>query len=210
MVRTKNSSTKSANKCPPWFPVKRDIAKPRRRLHIRHTSSSATPWADPRRRLAPLHLPPLIHQETKEHHYPQWSLVVSLTLASSVLIVLRTSSWGRWRIYNKTELMLSDSSLLGQAMEFNVLWESLLIAYPKMGLFKVRSCLRLFFTVEKVNVWRVVRCLVKIQRLNARGSQRTCCNKWQGVMLVAVGRSLLIFCLPIASLICPSCGPAPV
>lgn len=45
-----------------------EVAEPRGRLHVRHAGAAAAPRADPRRRLAAPHLPPLVHQEAEEHH----------------------------------------------------------------------------------------------------------------------------------------------
>jgi len=44
------------------------VADPGGGLHVRHARAPAAPRADPRRRLAAPHRPPLVHQEAEEHH----------------------------------------------------------------------------------------------------------------------------------------------
>ncbi|TKY48832.1 Notchless protein-like [Spatholobus suberectus] len=66
--RAKNGSTESANNGSPRFPIEGDIAKPGGRLHVGDAGSAAAAGANPRRRLAPPHLPPLVHQKTEAHH----------------------------------------------------------------------------------------------------------------------------------------------
>jgi len=68
LVRAKNGSTESANNGSPRFPIERNTAEPGGSLHFGDTSSASAPGADPGRRLAPLHLPPLVHQKAEAHH----------------------------------------------------------------------------------------------------------------------------------------------
>jgi hypothetical protein len=49
-----------------------EVAQPGGRLHVRHAGAHAAPRADPRRRLAAPHRPPLVHQEAEEHHHRSW------------------------------------------------------------------------------------------------------------------------------------------
>jgi len=44
------------------------VADPGGGLHVGHAGAPAAARADPRRRLAAPHLPPLVHQEAEEHH----------------------------------------------------------------------------------------------------------------------------------------------
>lgn len=54
-----------------------EVADPGGGLHVRHARAPAAPRADPRRRLAAPHRPPLVHQEAEEHHrcLPFWFLL---------------------------------------------------------------------------------------------------------------------------------------
>jgi len=81
-VRLESGSTKSANNSFPRFGVKRNVAKSGLCHHIRHAGSAAAPRTRPRRRLAPPHLPPLIHQKTETHHLC-WILVLRCSLSLS-------------------------------------------------------------------------------------------------------------------------------
>jgi len=72
LVRAKNGSTESANNGSPRFPIEGNTAEPCGRLHVCNTGSASAAGADSGRRLAPLHLPPLVHQKAEAHHL--WSL----------------------------------------------------------------------------------------------------------------------------------------
>ncbi|BAT92511.1 hypothetical protein VIGAN_07124600 [Vigna angularis var. angularis] len=89
-VRLESGSTKSANNSFPRFGVKWNVAKSGLCHHIRHAGSAAAPRARPRRRLAPLHLPPLIHQKTETHHFFCWIEVLRCSV--SLFLSLRVSS----------------------------------------------------------------------------------------------------------------------
>ena len=67
-VRLEDSSAESAHNCLPRFPVERNETKPRSCDHIGDTCAAATPRAAAGHRLAPLHLPRLIHQKTEANH----------------------------------------------------------------------------------------------------------------------------------------------
>ncbi|KAF7823035.1 uncharacterized protein G2W53_021179 [Senna tora] len=67
-VRTKNGSTESADNSSPRFPIERDMTKSSGGFHISNAGSAAAPRAKSGRRLAPLHLPCLVHKETETHH----------------------------------------------------------------------------------------------------------------------------------------------
>ena len=69
LVRAKNGSAESANDGSPGLPVEGDIGEPGGGLHVGDAGSAAAAGADPRRRLAPLHLPLLVHQKAEEHHF---------------------------------------------------------------------------------------------------------------------------------------------
>lgn len=73
-VRLKHSSTESAYNGLPILPVEWDITKPRLCDHVGHAGAAAAPRARPGRRLALLHLPPLIHQKTEADHLAQSGL----------------------------------------------------------------------------------------------------------------------------------------
>ncbi|KAG5551228.1 hypothetical protein RHGRI_009599 [Rhododendron griersonianum] len=69
-VRLKNGSTESTNNSFPRLPIKRDVAKPRRRPHVGHACATAAPRTGPRHRFAPPHRPLLIHQKAETNHSP--------------------------------------------------------------------------------------------------------------------------------------------
>jgi len=97
-VRFESGSTKSANNSFPRFGVKWNVAKSGLCHHIRHAGSAAAPRAGPRRRLAPLHLPPLIHQKTETHHFC-WIEVLRCSLSLSLTLVVLKS-----RVFNEERL----------------------------------------------------------------------------------------------------------
>ncbi|KAL6975799.1 hypothetical protein U1Q18_024595 [Sarracenia purpurea var. burkii] len=67
-VRSKNGSAESADYGSPRLPVERYVAEPRGGLHISDAGTAAAPPAYSGRRLAPTHLPLLVHQETEANH----------------------------------------------------------------------------------------------------------------------------------------------
>jgi len=68
LVGAQNRSTESANNGSPGFPIEGNTAEPGGRLHLGNTGSASAPGADPGGRLAPLHLPLLVHQKAEAHH----------------------------------------------------------------------------------------------------------------------------------------------
>ena len=60
-VRSKNGTTESADDGPPGLPVEGHVAEPGGGLHVGHAGATTAPRARSRRRLAPPHLPRLIH-----------------------------------------------------------------------------------------------------------------------------------------------------
>lgn len=67
-VSLENGSTKSANNSFPRFAVEGNIAKSRLCHHVCHAGTAAAPRAGSRRRLAPPHLPFLIHEKAEANH----------------------------------------------------------------------------------------------------------------------------------------------
>jgi hypothetical protein len=66
-----------------------EVAQPGGRLHVRHAGAPAAPRADPRRRLAAPHRPPLVHQEAEEHHPGELS-AFSMLFSKDVYV---SASW---------------------------------------------------------------------------------------------------------------------
>jgi hypothetical protein len=66
-----------------------EVAQPGGRLHARHAGAPAAPRADPRRRLAAPHRPPLVHQEAEEHHPGELS-AFSMLFSKDVYV---SASW---------------------------------------------------------------------------------------------------------------------
>jgi hypothetical protein len=68
-VGLEHGAAEGADDGAPGAPVHGEqVADPGGGLHVRHAGAPAAARADPRRRLAAPHRPPLVHQEAEEHH----------------------------------------------------------------------------------------------------------------------------------------------
>lgn len=67
-IRFENGAAESADDGFPGPPVEGDMAEPGGCDHVGHARPAAAPGAKPGHRLALLHPPLLVHQETETHH----------------------------------------------------------------------------------------------------------------------------------------------
>ncbi|RZR97819.1 hypothetical protein BHM03_00027067, partial [Ensete ventricosum] len=78
-----DGAAESADDSPPGLTIHRHVEETRGRLHVRHPRAGPTARADPRRRLAASHRPPLVHQKAHVRQLP--SLVRTHVLLISAL-----------------------------------------------------------------------------------------------------------------------------